>query len=115
MTISDEEKQFLEVFIEEDLPFLIQPNYEATILVLTSKLQQQNRSLDAVVYDYPNFLTKVRYHLFFFFAHQINELSSDSNSDFDTLYQFVTETYQEQYIDSFVDKQIQEYLRSASS
>lgn len=115
MTIWSEEKQTLEDFIEEDLPFLIQSHYEATIVVLKTKLQSQNRSLDAVTSDYPNFLTKVRYHLFFFFAHQISELSSHSNSDFNTLYQFVTETYQEQYIDSFVDRQIQEYLKSANS
>ena len=115
MSIWSEEEQTLEDFIEEDLPFLIKPHYEVTIIVLNSKLQQQNSSLDTVISHYPNFLTKVKYHLFFFFAHQISELKSDSNSDLYALYQSVAETYQERYIDSFVDKQIQEYIKSLSS
>lgn len=117
MTIRSE-KQTLEDFIEEDLTFLIQPDYEATIILLKHKLQSpsdavsrsQNRSLDAVISHYPNFLTKVRYHLFFFFAHQISELKSDSDSDFSTYYQSVAKAYRERYINSFVDKQIQEYF-----
>ena len=115
MTIWSEEEQTLEDFIEEDLPFLIKPNYEATIIVLENKLRSQNSSLDTVTSHYPNFLTKVRYHLFFFFAHQISKLKSHSNSDFSTLYQSVAEIYQERYIDFFVDKQIQEYIKSLSS
>lgn len=109
MTIWSEE-QSLDDFLEEDLPFLIQPDYEATIIVLENRLRSQNSSLDVVISHYTNFLTKVRYHLFFFFAHQISELKSDSNSDFSTRYQFVAKAYQERYINFFVDKQIQEYL-----
>ena len=115
MTIWSEEEQTLEDFIEEDLPFLIKPHYEATIIILENKLRSQNSSIDTVTFHYPNFLTKVRYHLLFFFAHQISELKSDSNSNFSTLYQSVAETYQERYIDSFVNKQVQEYIKSLSS
>ena len=104
------EEQALEDFIEEELPFLIQPDYEATIIVLEENLRSHNLSLDTVTSHYPNFLTKVKYHLFFFFAHQMSELKLNNKSDFATTYQSIATTYRERYINSFVEKQIQEYF-----
>lgn len=100
----------LEAFIEEYLPLLIQPDYEATIAILEAKLKTHNLSLDRLIARYPNFLTKVRYHLFFFFAHQMSELPSDNNLDLATHYRSLATTYRDRYIDSFAEKQIQEYF-----
>jgi hypothetical protein len=118
MAIWSMEEQTLEDFIEEDLPFLIQPDYEATVIVLEKKLRaaklacgrSHNLSLDTVISNYPNFLTKVKYHLFFFFAHQMSELKLNNNNDFTILYQTIATTYREKYLDSFAEKQINEYL-----
>lgn len=103
------EEQTLEAFIEEELPFLIQPDYEATIIVLEEKLLSHNLSLDTVTSHYPNFLTKVKYHLFFFFAHQMSELKLNNNS-VATHYQSIATAYHDLYINSFAEKQIKEYL-----
>ena len=102
-------KEILEDFLEEDLPFLIEPHYKATIVVLKQKLQLINLSLDSITFHYPNFLEKIRYHLFFFFAHQINLIYSDScdDCDFYDLYCSVALSYKHQYIHSFVNEQIQ--------
>ena len=118
MAMWSKEEQTLEDFIEEDLSFLIQPDYEATVIVLEKKLRtvklaygrSHNLSLDTVISHYPNFLTKVKYHLFFFFAHQMSELKLNNNNDFTTLYQTIATTYREKYLDSFAEKQINEYL-----
>ena len=121
-----EGEQTLEIFLEEDLPFLIQSPYKATLVVLKKKLQLVDSSLDLIIYQYPNFLEKIKYHLFFFFAHQISILYSNSNNDhaaprldFVPLrvrrdrdlfnhYYSVASAYEHQYIYSFVDKQIQD-------
>lgn len=119
MAIWSNEEQTLEDFIEEELPFLIQPDYEATVVVLENKLRSRqsrgaarslNLSLDTVTSYYPNFLTKVKYHLFFFFAHQMSELKLNNNSDFTTHYQSIAVAYRDRYINSFAEKQIQAYL-----
>ena len=105
-----EGEQTLEIFLEEDLPFLIQSQYNNTLVVLKKKLQLVNSSLDLIIFQYPNFLEKIKYHLFFFFAHQISMLWSNSNNDRDLFshYYLVASAYENQYIYSFVDKQIQD-------
>ena len=105
-----EGEQTLENFLEEDLPFLIKSQYEATLVVLKKKLELLNLSLDLIVSQYPNFLEKIKYHLFFFFAHQISIICSNTNNNYDFYDQYcsVALLYKNQYIYSFVDKQIQE-------
>jgi hypothetical protein len=102
------EKQTLRDFLEEDLPFLMQSHYEDTIIILKQELQSLNLSLDLVLAKYPNFLEKIRYHLYFFFAHQMSAMELNNNSDFYTQYCLISTAYRNQYIDSFVEKQIKE-------
>ena len=109
MEMSWQEEQILEDFLEEDLPFLIKPHYENTLIVLKRKLQVFNSSLDIVSIQYPNFLEKIRYHLFFFFAHQINT-NRTSDRSFYASYCLVATAYQNQYIETFVENQIQDCL-----
>ena len=108
MTIDkSKQKQVLESFLEEDLPFLISSHYEDTIVIIKQKLQYSGSSLDILLIQYPNFLTKIRYHLFFWFAHQLDNLQSNNNLDCDENYYTVSMAYRTQYIYSFVQQQLE--------
>lgn len=100
--------QSLEDFLEEDLPFLIKSHYEDTIIVIKKELQLHNLSLDFVVSQYPNFLEKIKYHLFFFFAHQMSETIPEQNNDLYANYCAIAKIYRNQYIYSFVENQIKD-------
>jgi hypothetical protein len=104
----NQKEQNFSSFLEEDLPFLIQPQYENTIVLLKKELQLLNSSLELVTAKYPNFLEKIRYHLYFFFAHQMSGMKLDNSSNFYTQYFLLSTAYHEQYIYSFVEKQLKE-------
>jgi hypothetical protein len=103
-----QEEQNFSNFLEEDLPFLIQSQYEDTIILLKKELQLLNSSLDFVLTQYPNFLEKIRYHLYFFFAHQMSAMKLDNGSDFYTQYFLLSTAYHNRYIYSFVENQLKE-------
>lgn len=109
MTINwSEREQTLKEFLEDDLPFLIQSHYEETIIFIKQKLQEIDISFDLIIDQYPNFLEKIRYHLYFFFAHQMSEMELSNSSDFYSQYCLIADIYRNQYIYSFVQKQIQD-------
>lgn len=109
MTINEsQEKQTLESFLEEDLPFLINSHYEDTIVIIKRTLQRHNYSFDLLLAQYPNFLNKIKYHLFFFFAHQMSSVKSNNNADYYAHYCTVSMAYRNQYIYPFVEQQIQD-------
>lgn len=102
------ESQTLQDFLEEDLPFLIQSHYEDTIILLKQELRSIDLSLDLILARYPNFLEKIKYHLFFFFAHQMSEIELSNERDFYTEYSLIATAYRNQYIYSFVENQIKD-------
>ncbi|VEP16107.1 hypothetical protein H1P_4040006 [Hyella patelloides LEGE 07179] len=104
----DEKIQSLEDFLEEDLPFLIKSHYDDTIIIIKKELQLHNLSFDVVVSQYPNFLEKIKYHLFFFFAHQMSEITPEPNNDLYAHYCAIAKAYRNQYIYSFVENQIKD-------
>ena len=107
MAISWAQKnQTLENFLEEDLPFLIKSHYEDTIIILKKELKSINLSLDYILIHYPNFLQRIKYHLYFSFAYQMSELRSDCNEDLYAHYSAIATAYRNQYIYYFVENQI---------
>jgi hypothetical protein len=103
-----QEEQSFSNFLEEDLPFLIQSQYEDTIVLLKKELQLLDSSLELVIAKYPSFLEKIRYHLYFFFAHQMSAMKLNNSSDFYTQYFLLSTAYHNQYIYSFVENQLKE-------
>ena len=109
MTTKESQKQQnWESFLEEDLPFLINSHYEDTVVMIKKKLQSYNSSLEILLIQYPNFLTKIRYHLFFWFAHQLSSPRFDDETDYYSNYCTVSMFYRSQYVYSFVKQQLEE-------
>ena len=79
-----------------------------TEITLDSVLYLLNLSLDSVILQYPNFLKKIKYHLFFFFAHQLGELKPDNKQNLYAHYCLIARAYHNQYVYAFVKQQLQD-------
>lgn len=107
--------QSLEEFLEDDLPSLIKPDYENTIIHLEKRLVDFNLSIEKVLVYYPNFLEKIRFHLVFFLANQLNSSKYREFDNFQDRYRAVSLLYQDHYVLSFVEKQVQDILQCQAS
>lgn len=103
--------QSLEDFLEEDLPSLIKPDYENTLTHLDRRLLDFDLSIEKVSTDYPNFLEKIRFHLVFFLANQLNSEKYRQFDNFQDRYRAISLLYQDHYVLSFVEKQVQAILK----
>ena len=114
-SIETKQVQSLEDFLEEDLPFLITPDYENTILYLEKRLLDFNLSIDKVSAYYPNFLERIRFHLVFFLANQLNSSKYRGFDNFRDRYRAVSLVFQDHYVLSFVEKQVLDILKRQNS
>jgi len=107
--------QSLDDFLEEDLPSLIKPDYENTLIHLERRLLDFNSSIEKVSVYYPNFLEKIRFHLVFFLANQLNSSKYRGLDNFQDRYRAVSLLFQDHYVLSFVEKQVQDILKLKTS
>ncbi len=110
-SIEMKQLQSLEDFLEEDLPLLIKPDYENTITHLKRRLLDFDLSIAKVSDYYPNFLEKIRFQLVFFLVNQLNSAKYLEFDSFQERYRAVSLIYQDHYVHSFVEKQVQEILQ----
>lgn len=110
-SIETTQVQSLEDFLEEDLPSLIKPDYENTLIHLEKRLLDFNLSIEKVSAFYPNFLEKIRFHLVFFLANQLSSPKYRNFDNFPDRYRAVSLLFQDHYVLSFVEKQVQDILK----